>query len=153
VEERARRRCGLAVLVEEIGIGSLGELRWIVGVLFTLRIEDRERWWRLPMVSRGRGGGPVRGGDRSRENWMEKKRANAKACTRGAREGARGPEEDVSVCKQVLAPRRRAWQPRRSSGRSSATWRTHGQANTGSGERRHGRGVMHGTSEGRRWCG
>jgi hypothetical protein len=56
----------------------------------------------------------------------EKKCANARMCTREAREGARGPEEAVPVLKQVLAPRRRAWQPRRSLGRSSATWRLHG---------------------------
>jgi hypothetical protein len=82
-EEWARRHCGLAVLVEEIGIGSLGELQWIVGVLFALRIEDGEQWWTLPTVSWGCGAGPVCGGDRSRENWMEKKCANAKACTKG----------------------------------------------------------------------
>jgi hypothetical protein len=38
--ERARRCCGLTVLVKENGIGSLGELQWIVGVLIALRIED-----------------------------------------------------------------------------------------------------------------
>jgi hypothetical protein len=32
-EERACRRCGPTVLVEEIGIGSLGELRWVTAVL------------------------------------------------------------------------------------------------------------------------
>jgi hypothetical protein len=72
----ARRHCGLAVLVEEIGIGSFGELRWIVGVLFTLRIEDGERWWGLPTVSRSRGGGPVCGGDRSREKMVGKEVCN-----------------------------------------------------------------------------
>jgi hypothetical protein len=64
----ARRCCGLALLVEENGIGLLGELRWIVGVLIALRIEDEERWWELPTVSRGRGGCPVSNGDRGREN-------------------------------------------------------------------------------------
>jgi hypothetical protein len=112
-------------------IGSLSELRWIMGVLFVLRIEDGERWWGLPTVSRSRGGGPVGGGDRSRENWMEKKCANARACTRGAREGARGPEEDVPMHKQELAPRRR-------SARRNMTWRTQGRASTGSGGQRQG---------------
>jgi hypothetical protein len=87
-------------------------------------------------VSRGRGGGPVSGGDRNREKWLEKTCAAVKTWARGARENTRGPEEDMPVRKQVLAPRRRAWQPRRSSGRSSATWRKHGQASTGSGGRR-----------------
>jgi hypothetical protein len=32
-EERARRRCGPAVLVEETGIGLLGELRWVMAML------------------------------------------------------------------------------------------------------------------------
>jgi hypothetical protein len=41
-EEKARRRCGPAVLVEETEIGLLGELRWIVGMLFVLRIRDGE---------------------------------------------------------------------------------------------------------------
>jgi hypothetical protein len=41
--KKARRRCGLAIRVEEIGIGSHGELRWVVGVLIALRIEDGER--------------------------------------------------------------------------------------------------------------
>jgi hypothetical protein len=41
-EEKARRRCGPAVLVEETEIGLLGELRWIVGMLFVLRIGDGE---------------------------------------------------------------------------------------------------------------
>jgi hypothetical protein len=146
----ARRRCGLVVLVEKIRTGSHGELRWIVGVLIALRIEDGERWWRLPTVSRGCGGGPVSNGDRGRGNWMERKFANPRACAREAKGEARGPEEDVPVRKQGLAPRRRAWQPRRSSGRSSATWRTQGQSSTGSGGRRHGRGVTRGTLEGRR---
>jgi hypothetical protein len=42
--KKARRICGLALLVEENGIGLLGELRWIVGVLIALQIEDREQW-------------------------------------------------------------------------------------------------------------
>jgi hypothetical protein len=41
-EKEARRCCGPAVLVEEKEIDSLGELRWIVGMLFVLRIEDGE---------------------------------------------------------------------------------------------------------------
>jgi hypothetical protein len=118
-----------------------------------LQIEDGEWWWRLPTVSRGRGGGPLSDGDRGRGNWMERKCANARACAREAKGDARGPEEDVPVRKQVLAPQRRAWQPRRSSSKSSATWRMQGQASTGSGGRRHGRGVTRGMSEGRRWRG
>jgi hypothetical protein len=58
------------------------------------------------------GGGPVgNGGWRSR-NWMEKKLATARACARGAREGARGPEEDMIGCKPELASRRRVWRSR-----------------------------------------
>jgi hypothetical protein len=74
------------------------------------------------MVSRNGGGHRAAGGDRSRETGREKKGANARACTREAREGVRGPEEAVPVLKQVLAPRRRAWQPRRSSSRKRAAW-------------------------------
>jgi hypothetical protein len=122
--------------VGETGIGSLSELRWIVGVLCVLRIEDGEQRWGLPTVSRSHREGPVSVGDRSRENGMEKKCANARTCTRGARGRARGPEEDVPMREQELAPRRRTWQPRRSSGRSNATWRTQGRASTGSGGRR-----------------
>jgi hypothetical protein len=105
----ARRCCGPVILVEEIGIGSLGELRWIVGVLIALRIENGERWWGLSTVSPSCGGGPVSNGGRSSGNWMEKKCANARACAKGAREGARGPEDAVPVLKQVLAPRWRPW--------------------------------------------
>jgi hypothetical protein len=139
--------------MKENGIGSLGELRWIVGVLIALRIEDGERWWELPTVSRGRGGGPVSNGDRGRENWAERKCARARACVREAKGRARGPEEDVIGCKQELASRRRAWRLRWRSGRSSATWRTHRQASTGSKRRRHSRGVTRETSEGRRLRG
>jgi hypothetical protein len=149
----AHRRCGLVILVEELAIGLLSELQWLVGMLFMLRIGRGKQWWRLTMVSRGRGGGPLSGGDQNREKWLEKKCATIKMWARGARENARGPEEDVPMRKQVLAPGRRAWQPRRSSGRSSATWRTHGKASTGSGGQRHGRRVTRGTSEGRRWRG
>jgi hypothetical protein len=88
----------------------------------------------------------VGGGGRSRENGVKKRCANARAYAREAIGSARGPEEDVPVRKQELAPRRRAWWPRRSSGRGNATWRTQGQASTGSGGRRHGRGVMRGTA-------
>jgi hypothetical protein len=38
----ARRRRGPAIPVEELEIGLLGELRWIVGMLFVLRIGDGE---------------------------------------------------------------------------------------------------------------
>jgi hypothetical protein len=54
-EEGARRRCGPAVLVEETGIGSLGELWWVTAVLLVLWIGDGERRWGLPTVSRSRG--------------------------------------------------------------------------------------------------
>jgi hypothetical protein len=123
--------------VEEFGIGSLSKLRWIVGVLIALRIEDGEQWWGLPTVSRDGGGDRAAGGDRSREIGRERKGANARTCTREAREGTRGPEEAVPMLKQVLVPRRRVWQPQWSSGRSSATWRPHEQASTGSGRRQH----------------
>jgi hypothetical protein len=62
----ARRRCGPAIPVEEIGIDSLGELRWVVAVLFVLWIGDGEQRWRLSTVSRSRGGGLVKCGGRSR---------------------------------------------------------------------------------------
>jgi hypothetical protein len=65
--KEARRRCGPAVLVEELEIGLLDELRWIVEMLFVLRIGDGEQWWRLTTVSRSRGGGPVRGGAGARK--------------------------------------------------------------------------------------
>jgi hypothetical protein len=63
---RARRRRGPAIPVEEIGIGLLGELRWVAGVLFVLWIGDGEQRWRLSTVSRSRGGGLVKCGGRSR---------------------------------------------------------------------------------------
>jgi hypothetical protein len=109
--------------VKENGIRSLGELQWIVGVLIALRIEDGNQWWELPTVSRDGGGGPVSNGGRVRGNWMEGKCANARTCSRGAREGARGPQEEVIGASRSWR-RRRAWQPRRSSGKSNATWRT-----------------------------
>jgi hypothetical protein len=84
--------------VKENRIGSLGELRWIIRVLIALWIEDGERWWELPTVSRDGGGGPVSNGDRGRGNWMEGKCANARTCTRGARGSARGPEKEVIGC-------------------------------------------------------
>jgi hypothetical protein len=77
-------------------------------------------------VSRDGGGGPVSNGDWVRGNWMEGKCANARMCSRGAREGARGPEEEVIGASRSWH-RRRAWQPRRSSGKSNATWRTRGK--------------------------
>jgi hypothetical protein len=122
-------------------------------LLIALWIEDGERWGELPTVSRGRGGGPVSNGDRGRENWAGRKCARARVCVREAKGRARGPEKGVIMCKQELASRRRAWRSRRRSGKSSATWRTHGQASTGSGGRRHSRGVTRGTLEGRRWRG
>jgi hypothetical protein len=83
------------------------------------------------MGSRDGGGDRAAGGDCSREIGREKKGANARTGTREARESARGPEEAVPVLKQVLAPRRRAWQPRRNSGRSNVTWRTRSKAAQG----------------------
>jgi hypothetical protein len=59
-------RRGLAIPVEEIGIGLLSELRWVTGVLFVLWIGNGEQRWRLSTVSRSRGGGPVKCGGRSR---------------------------------------------------------------------------------------
>jgi hypothetical protein len=86
---------------------------------------------RRSTVVQRHGGGPVGNGGRSSGIWMEKKLATARACARGAREGARGPEEAVPGLKLVLAPRRRAWQSWRSSGRSSATWRTQSKTTPG----------------------
>jgi hypothetical protein len=63
--------------VEENGIGLLGELRWIVGVLIALRIEDGERWWELPTVSRDGGGGPMSNGDQGREKLRGKTMCNS----------------------------------------------------------------------------
>jgi hypothetical protein len=71
-------------------------------VLIALRIKDGKQWWELPTVSRDGGGGPVSNGDRVKGNWMEGKCANARTCSRGAREGARGPEEDRIGCEQEL---------------------------------------------------
>jgi hypothetical protein len=48
------------------------------------------------------------------------------------------------VRKKELARRRRAWRPRRSSGRGNATWTTQGRASTGSGGRQQGRGATRG---------
>jgi hypothetical protein len=93
----------------------------------------------------------------SEQRWPEqgklsgKAMSNARACAREAKGRAQGLEEDVIVRKQELASRRRAWRSRRRSGRSSATWVSQGRASTGSRGRRHSRGVMRGTSEGRRW--
>jgi hypothetical protein len=42
-EERARRRYGPAVLVEEAGIDLLNELEWITAVLLALWIGGGER--------------------------------------------------------------------------------------------------------------
>jgi hypothetical protein len=65
-EEGARRRRGPAIPVEELEIGLLGELRWVVRVLFVLRIGGEERRWGLPTVSRSRGRCPVKCGGWSR---------------------------------------------------------------------------------------
>jgi hypothetical protein len=149
----ARRCCGPAVLVDETGIGLLGELRWIVGVLFMLQIKDGERWWGLLAVSRDGGGDRAVGDDRSRRGQVSCACANVRARVLEVLGGTQDPEEDSLTRKQELASRRRAWRSRRRSGRSNATWRRQGQAGTGPGGRRHRRRVMRGTSEGRRWCG
>jgi hypothetical protein len=43
-EQELRRRCGPAVLVEEMEIGLLSELQWVVVVLLMHWIRVR-RWW------------------------------------------------------------------------------------------------------------
>jgi hypothetical protein len=78
---------------------------------------------RRSTVVQRHGGGPVGNGGRSSGIWMEKKLATARACARGAREGARGPEEAVPGLKAgagTSAARVARWM----TGRSSATWRT-----------------------------
>jgi hypothetical protein len=60
-ELELRRHCGPAIPVKETGIGSLGELWWVAGVLFVLRIRNGEQWWRLSTVGSGGGEGPVKG--------------------------------------------------------------------------------------------
>jgi hypothetical protein len=65
-EGGARRHRGPAIPVEELEIGWLGELRWVVRVLFVLRIGGGERRWGLPTVSRSCGRCPVKCGGRSR---------------------------------------------------------------------------------------
>jgi hypothetical protein len=139
--------------VDETGIGLLGELRWIVGVLFVLRIKDGERWWGLSTVSRDGGGDRAVGDDRSRRGQVSCACANARARVLEALGGAQDQEEDGLALKQELASQRRAWRSRRRSGRSNATWRTQGQASTGPGGRRHGRRVTRGMLKGRRWRG
>jgi hypothetical protein len=151
--KEARRRCGPVILVEELAIGLLSELQWLVGMLFVLRIERGKQWWRLPTVSRDDGGDRAAGDGRSRRGQVSCACANARARVLEALGGTRDPGEDSLARKQELASWRRAWRSRRRSGRSSVTWRAHGQASAGSGGRRHDRGMTRGTSEGRRWRG
>jgi hypothetical protein len=82
----------------------------------------------LPTVSKDGGGDRVTGDDRSRRDQVNCAGANARARVLEALGGARDPGEDSLVRKQELAPRRRAWRPRRSSGRNNATWSTQGRA-------------------------
>jgi hypothetical protein len=60
VEQEFRRRCGPAVLVEEMEIGLLSELLWVVAALLMHWIGVRRWWWWLSTVARRHGGGPVR---------------------------------------------------------------------------------------------
>jgi hypothetical protein len=59
-------------------------------------------------------------------NWMEKELATARVWARGDGEGARGPEKEMISARRSWH-RRRAWQPRRSSSKSHAMWRTRGK--------------------------
>jgi hypothetical protein len=68
VEEGARRRCGPAVLVEEMEIGFLCELLWVMAMLLMHWIGVWGSWWWLSTMTRDGGGGRVKGGDRSRRN-------------------------------------------------------------------------------------
>jgi hypothetical protein len=83
---------------------------------------------------------------------------NARTSVLGAPGCARDQEQDGAELKQELAHRRRAWRPRRSSGRGSATWGTQGRDSTRSGGRRQGLGVTRGiagkqeVAPGRQWA-
>jgi hypothetical protein len=59
-EQELRRRCGSAVLVEEMENGLVGELLWVMAVLLMHWIGVRRWWGWLSMVARDGGGGPVR---------------------------------------------------------------------------------------------
>jgi hypothetical protein len=118
-----------------------------------LRIVYGERWWGLPTVSKDGGGDRAAGDDRSRRGQVSCACANTRAKVLEALGGAQEPGKDSLARKQELASRRCAWRSRRRLGRSNATWRARGRASTGSGGRRHGKGVTRGTSEGRSWRG
>jgi hypothetical protein len=81
-------------------------------------------------VSRSRGGGPVSNGGRSRENGVEKRCANARACAREAKRRARGPEKDVAMSKQELAQAARVVIAAE-LGHDSSSWRTQGRTAQG----------------------
>jgi hypothetical protein len=67
---RAHRRSGPVVLVQESEIGRVGELRWVMEMLFVHWIGDGKQRGRLTTVARGCGGGPVRcGGRESKWQW------------------------------------------------------------------------------------
>jgi hypothetical protein len=69
------------------------------------RTSDRG-WGAVVGATDGEQGRRRRSGEQWRSgqgNWVEGKCAKARTCTRGARGGARGPEETVPVRKQVLA--------------------------------------------------
>jgi hypothetical protein len=59
-EQELRRCYGPVVLVEEMEIGLLSELLWVVVVLLMHWIRVRRWWWWLSTVARRRGRGPVR---------------------------------------------------------------------------------------------
>jgi hypothetical protein len=137
--------------VEKTDISLLGELWWVTAMLLVYWIGDWGAVVGLPTVTRDGGGDRVTGDDRSRRDQVNCACANTRARVLGALGGAQDPEEDVPMCKQELAPRRRAWRPRRSSDRGNATWRTQGRASTGLGGRQQGRVVTRGTAGSRRW--
>jgi hypothetical protein len=91
VEERARRRCGPAVLVEETGIGSLGELQWVTAMLLLHWIGDSGTAVGLLTVTRDGGGDRVTGDDRSRRDQVNCACANVRARVLRALGGARDP--------------------------------------------------------------
>jgi hypothetical protein len=137
--------------VDKTKISLLGELWWVTAMLLVHWIGDWGAAVGLPTVTRDGGRDRVTGDDRSKRDQVNCECANARARVLGALGGSRDPEEDVPMRKQELAPRRRTWRPRRSSGRGNATWRTQGRASMGSGGRRQRRVVMHGTTGSRSW--
>jgi hypothetical protein len=108
-EARAHRRSGPAVPVHESEIGRVGELQWVMGMLFVHWIGDGKWHGWLPTVSRGSGGASAGCGGRNREKGAKWACANARASVWGAPGCARGPEEGVVAWEQELASRREAW--------------------------------------------